>query len=279
MSVSKEEIQAARKTDLYCYLRMYHPDKFVAEGRSLKLAANPSVSIKSGYSGYYDFSSGECGNSIDFLVRYFGFSFMDAVSTLVHSGKLNSVLPVANYSNIFALPESSSDFKAAESYLLHRGISQEILMLLVEKKLIYQDRRQNVVFVNEGRDFCEVRGTYPSKSFHQCRKASADGYWAFSLIDDPQSAFICEAAIDALSLLQLHLCNPSVPMTAAYCSIAGVMNQEAILRIAEKYPSVLAVDNDAAGNACRERNPSFKSIRPVLKDWNEDLLSMKGKLS
>ena len=165
---------------------------------------------------------------------------MDAVSTLVHSGKLNSVLPVANYSNKFALPESSSDFKAAESYLLHRGISQEILMLLVEKKLIYQDRRQNVVFVNEGRDFCEVRGTYPSKSFHQCRKASADGYWAFSLIDDPQSAFICEAAIDALSLLQLHLCNPSVPMTAAYCSIAGVMNQEAILRIAEKYPSVLA---------------------------------------
>lgn len=149
-------------------------------------------------------------------------------------------------------------------------------MLLLEKRLIYQDLRNNVVFVNEDRDFCEIRGTYLSKSFHQCRKVSKDSYWAFSLVDEPQSAFICEAAIDALSLLQLHLYHSSIPMTAAYCSIAGVMNQAAILHIAEKYYSpVLAVDNDRAGNACRERNPSFKSICPVLKDWNEDLINRK----
>ena len=34
---------------------------------------------------------------------------------------------------------------------------------------------------------------------------------------------------------------------------------------------VLAVDNDAAGQGCRDRNPMLESIIPKNKDWNDDL--------
>ena len=57
-----------------------------------------------------------------------------------------------------------------------------------------------------------------------------------------------------------------------YCSIAGVGNQKAIERISSYLPvSILAVDNDDAGDTCRKRNQHLFTLKPVCKDWNEDL--------
>ena len=61
-----------------------------------------------------------------------------------------------------------------------------------------------------------------------------------------------------------------------FCSIAGVANQQRIDRIkagmdAAGLETVLAVDNDEAGEQCRQRNPECKHIVPKNKDWNDDL--------
>lgn len=39
-------------------------------------------------------------------------------------------------------------------------------------------------------------------------------------------------------------------------------------------PVVPAVDNDDAGELCRQRNPDCHAFVPTLKDWNADWLDM-----
>ena len=49
---------------------------------SLRLRWNHSVSIKSGYAGFTDFSSKDTGNAVDCLTNYFDYEFPDAVAAL-----------------------------------------------------------------------------------------------------------------------------------------------------------------------------------------------------
>ena len=61
---------------------------------------------------------------------------------------------------------------------------------------------------------------------------------------------------------------------AYYISIARVAKQPTIDRLKRsKIDLILAVDNDDAGQRCRNRNPDLEYILPVQKDWNEDLQS------
>lgn len=139
-----------------------------------------------------------------------------------------------------------------------------------------------MVFIDPSRTYAELRGTVPGISFHGMAPGSdTTGFWWFKP-GDPGStvtaAFICEAAIDAISL---HLLRQRFPLPPGnnpmYCSIGGVANQrridaiKAVMAAAGK-PTVLAVDNDDAGERCRQRNPDCYALVPRLKDWNADLL-------
>ena len=151
-----------------------------------------------------------------------------------------------------------------------------IISRLEDEGILYQERSHgNAVFITPQKDYCEIRGTYGGSAnhFHSCRKASADRFWYVTSSDfPPEIAFICEAAIDAVSLLLLRReardMDPSV-----FISIGGVYNQKAIDRIKRRMPAVIAVDNDAAGRQCRCKNSDVFSLIPSGKDWNEDLLN------
>ena len=167
------------------------------------------------------------------------------------------------------------------SYLASRGIPEWMSQRLMQSGLLYQEAKtNNIVFVSEEHDFCELRGTVPNNPFHQCRKADADRYWSFCpMLAPPLLAFICESSIDALSLYLLRGYYGQEPdaFPAVYCSIGGVCNNNAIDRICAQYVSILAVDNDQAGEKCRERYPNLGHFIPQKKDWNEDLLDLIAK--
>ena len=164
------------------------------------------------------------------------------------------------------------------AYLLGRGIPAGMIRLLEERGLLYQDRDHgNAVFVNPERDCCELRGTltYASRPFHGCLKTRPDRFWYFMGSEEkPGTAYLCESAIDAVSLFLLHK-RSGTENAAVYISIGGVSNQKTIERVKSRIHSVLAVDNDHAGDLCRERNPDMESIIPSAKDWNEDLQLLK----
>ena len=55
MKVNREQITAARRSDLFDFLRQTYPDKFIRTPRNLFLKENQSLVIHIGYSGYRDY--------------------------------------------------------------------------------------------------------------------------------------------------------------------------------------------------------------------------------
>lgn len=185
----------------------------------------------------------------------------------------------------FAPPAAlQGPYRQLFAYLMQqRGIPAELVQRLVDGGLLYQEAgHNNMVFIDPSRTYAELRGTVPGKPFHGMVSGSdATGFWWFkpgapgSIVT---GAFICEAAIDAISL---HLLRQRFPLPPGdnpmYCSIGGVANKrridtiKAVMSAAGK-PVVLAVDNDDAGERCRQNNPDCYALVPQLKDWNADWL-------
>lgn len=284
---SKEQMQRARKTDLYEFLMAYHAGQFKRDGDSIHPIDNGSLSIKRGYCGYKDFATDETGNSVDFLVRHLGYSLDDAVFTLIGETSSDAYKPSVSARPapqktaepevkeppVFP-PEKEGGFRNLFAYLLKRGISQGTIQRLIDTKLVYQEaEHNNIVFANTERTWGELHGTYTQgeKSFHgMIKNSQTDGYWAFKTVKDVDVVYICEASIDAISLYELHRMEGRTE-NACYVSIGGVAKQPAIDRIKSKHRVIMAVDNDEAGADCRRRNAELESIYPINKDWNEDL--------
>ena len=281
-NVSQEQIKAARHTDLYAFLLKYHNSNFTNEGDSIRPKDNHSLSIKRGYCGYRDFANDETGNSIEFLTNHMGYTFIEAVQALTYGSAADystdrQTSGIKTVPPIFPTPVNGT-YKNLFAFLTNRNISIETIQMLVSQKIMYQEKaKNNIVFINAERDFAELRGTYTfGKPFHgsvaNCRH---DGFWWFRTSKNASTAYICEAAIDAISLYELHKMQGNID-PAYYISIAGAAKQPAIDRLKRsKLNIILAVDNDKAGQVCRDRNFDLEYILPNRKDWNEDLQALK----
>ena len=232
----------------------------------------PTICMKKGCGGFKNYATLETGNSIDFLVRYMNYDFVTAVSRL--TATRNSA-PQSTRIHDVSLPQRAKEDTAIYRYLSGRGFTDEVIQKLIANGLLYQDVHRNAVFMNASGDFYESRGTWPGKAFHQCGKRTPDCFWSFVPDGTAEKAYICESSIDAVSLYLIHSRAGTENCNSAYCGIAGVANQRTIERIQHWLPSVLAVDNDDAGEQCRQRNRGIPVLIPRCKDWNEDLMANK----
>ena len=167
------------------------------------------------------------------------------------------------------------------SYLTKtRGLSPEVVNALIKAGLLYQDTRYgNAVFINSGHTYFEVRGTLSSIKLHRTyrSKGHASYWWLKSGNGNAQVAYVCESAIDAVSLYELHQMSNLQNTLSIYCTIGGVDNQQAIERIqcSGEHRVILAVDNDPAGDQCRALNLHFEALIPAKIDWNYVFMSLK----
>lgn len=277
MGVSQEQKQRARKADLYDYLIKHQRGMVELEGNSLRLKNNKSISVKQGYGAYKDWSTNEIGNGIDLLTKYMGYSFVDAVKELTCE-YVGAEFKASDeqIKSIYILPTMAADFRRIIKYLtVKRGIDKSIIQWLIDKELIYQDLHCNCVFANANKSFYELRGIYDTP-YHRNGDNSQQniGYWCFNNPDARvlTKAYICESAIDAISLYLLQ------PDDAYYISIAGVGNQQRIDAVkALGLEVITAFDNDKAGELGRTRNNDCKHVVPVhgCKDWNEQLVAKR----
>ena len=207
------------------------------------------------------------------------------------------------------LPYAGKNNEKIIAYLTGRGISYDTVKMLIDKRLLYQDENNNAVFVNSEFDWGEIRRTdtladykcvhensclkfwnaednglcesrtyckrYKSNTFRSILKNSRrDGFWWFQSGNSPAAfIYICESAIDAISLYELNQLEGS-NLNAVYVSIGGANKQDAIDRIkrAKCKDMFIATDNDDTGNDCRDRNMEAFSVKPKNKDWNDDLI-------
>lgn len=279
---TKQQIRDARVADLFAFLKENYPEEYHSHDRCLHPDFNPSISIKPGYSGYYDFSTGEHGNPIDYLMRYHGFSFLNAVVSLLSTDTVISDTvrnPGGNKDKQrtakmkkFMPPRPARDKKEAYRYLTEiRKLSADTISRLMCFGFIYQDIRNNAVFINPERDWGELRGTSGLPFHGMIPRSLPDRYWYFCPdIVHPYPYFICEGSIDAVSLYELR--RDAGDVSGTYVSIGGAAKQKPVDRILSFTDSVvIATDGDKAGDSVRDRNPSLKTVRPVNKDWNDDL--------
>lgn len=291
-NVTRDEIRTARVTGLYEYLEACHPDGFRSVGTTmLCMKSRDSIYIKKGIPGFTDFSDGSHGNSIDFLTGYLGYPFREAVAALVSSRAPVNIpqtraAPGTNRiqatERAIVLPDpADKPYRRMYAYLGSRGFPAHLIRHMESSGLAYQERLHgNIVFATPERDYCEIRGsyTYADRPFHGCMKTRPDRFWYLINCMPPErpgTAYICEAAIDAASLMLLHKYD-GITGPAAYISIGGAANQQSINRIKTRIRTILAVDNDEAGQKCRDRNPELDAIIPICKDWNEDLRVRKA---
>ena len=311
--VDKTATKKARLVNLYNFLLVRHPKEVIREGDSLRLCCNHSVSIKQGYSGFYDFSDGGHGNSVDCLTAYFDYGLPDAVEALCSFAAEHPDL-AASLSNApvghtltgaskavqkpseptkqpFTPPMPiEGEFRQLSDYLIqHRGIPPSLVQTLINDGLLYQEKEHNnIVFIDPAKTFVELRGSDRLRPFHRVGFSDLAAFWWFKprgIQTHATRAFVCEGAIDAISLyLYMSLWDENRAEEALYCGIGGVANQQRIDRIRAGMAmagceTIIAVDNDEAGEKCRQRNSDCRAFIPRLKDWNEDLLDFMDEHS
>lgn len=272
-------IQKAKEVDLYDFLTRYHADDVCLEGSSCLLMADRHVSVKRGTRIFTDFRTGAHGDSIDYLQKYLGYSFSESIYALTSGEVKKGTHHNADKTNkIFIAPRQNNNMNRAIPYLIGvRGIAQDLIDNLVTNEYIYEDLKGNVVFLNHERNYYELRGTQGQK-FCRNNDASPDNtnFFYFNkpyMEGRPTKCYICESAIDAMSLCEL------IGEDALYTSISGIANQQRIDKIKQlPLEPILAFDNDSPADKARERNADMKSIIPEgAKDWNELLQIKKGK--
>lgn len=299
-SFTEEQKKAARKADLYDFLMRYHAADVKREGNSLRLRANHSISVKQGYAGYTDFAAGTSGNGIDLLTEYFNYSVVDAILALADTTPVSAVSThqpdTSPQKPVFALPKPvQGQYRHLFAYLNQvRQIPVCIIQKLIGERMMYQEEEHNnIVFVSAARDFAEIRGTNSDIQFRGVVSGSnRNGFWWFKTENPHSSAvdvYICESAIDAMSLFAIHQFDYALHKDSAYpnpnnlyVSIAGVANLHKCLYIRQHMKNdhrvFLCFDNDEAGQKhARQLITEYPfqflqcSPAPECKDWNDEL--------
>ena len=168
---TEEEMRLARETDL--------PELLTSLGYRVKRIGRyhttvemDSLRIKDRRT-WFRYSENTGGDAIDFLRRFRGKSFPEAMEYLLAFHRRARDSPVRAVSKTredeppkpFALPPRNTDDRRAFAYLRKRGVAPQVIRRFLESGLLYEDAvHHNCVFV--GRDgsgrarYAGLRGTY-----------------------------------------------------------------------------------------------------------------------
>lgn len=295
--VSKDNVN----TDLVDYLT--NKGYFVVKsgnGYKIKVHKNhsgdlSSLSIFSNRRSWKRWSNGTHGSdAIEFCRIVYGMSFQEAIAELKGSLQHIENIPLEKKIEVaegLKLPERyQGKFSRLYAYLIQtRGLSPELVNALVSDGSIYQDNRNNVVFV--GRDefqkvrFACLRGTNTAVNFKKDCTGS-DKRFSFSIVGtDTTSLYIFESPIDLLSAATLankYTGNSKEYLKHSRLSLSGVSDValEHYLLVHQNVSTLhFWLDNDSAGRKASEMlckkysDRGFKVYNhcPKYKDMNEDL--------
>lgn len=270
-------------------------------GRYYSLKEHDSVRIDTSRNVFFRNSTGEKGSIIDFVMAMRGISLGAAIKEL--NGNLGSLEPTEkrekNYPDkdkptSLQLPNKASSMKNVFAYLVKtRCISQKLVQELVDRNMLYQDDRNNCVFVSRNEEniavFATVRGTNTYKRWvgdvYGC-----DYSHSFFIDNGADKLVVAESVIDALSFMDVMNQRGNNHLNYNYLALSGTGKAKEAIEYhleMEKYGEVLlALDSDTAGKRMTAEMVShINEIKPeinvsdynpeIYKDWNEALVAMK----
>jgi hypothetical protein len=293
---TEEQKRRANSVDLPEFLRR-RGEKLLSSGRDKRLASDHSVTVRGNQ--WFDHATDRGGLAIDFVQKFYGLSFPDAVIVLLGGesgiGYLSAREEPAEQRKPFALPPAHTDMRRVYAYLLQsRCIDRDVLTEFARAGLIFESAEpsadktkiyHNAVFV--GNDEHGVarhghkRSIYTSGKSYRGNIESSDPRYSFHWVGESDQLYVFEAPIDLLSYISLH---QEDWWKHSYVSLCGT-SEHAMLWMLEQYTQlgeiVLCLDNDDAGVKASERLTGFLAehgygnIRvdhSEEKDWNDELV-------
>ncbi len=293
---SEEDIQYANSVSIIDLAHKYNLE-LKKKGNEYHVDGQGGLVISDDGSKFNNFSKGVGGSAIQFVMAMENVSWKDAVKEILG----NDFKPVNLFatgeqvnrdSNTqFMLPESNENYKRMYAYLLKtRGLNKEVVQNFVDKKMLYQDKKGNCVFVgydekNEAK-YGSLRGTLTDKQFRGDVKGSNKAV-PFALKNNNKLLHIFESPIDMMSYLSIMKNREIDHSNRDFVSTGGtnITPIETVIKSNDKLETlIVCVDNDEAGKNFANRisqqfGNKYKVVNhfPHNKDYNLDLIEMNNK--
>ena len=294
INFTEQEKESANSASIVDYLN--------AHGETVKRAGreyvwdSPTGKVSIHGSEWYSQYEQVGGGAINFVRKFFGLSYPEAVQSLLGSNVESAIIrepreQKRDEKKPFALPEKHTDMRRVYGYLLReRLIDREVINRFVRDGLIYEDAEyHNAVFVGKNTEGVPVhaqkRATSPKSNFKGNLESSIAEY-SFHFNGTSEYLFVFEAPIDMLAYISMHPQRWEDHSYVALCSTAD----RAALQMLKDNPNIktvyLCLDNDSAGQTGCERVANaihglgeYKvwRVTPQNKDWDEDLKALNGR--
>ena len=236
------------------------------------------------------------GGAVNFVQKFFGLSYPDAIQSLLGNNVGESVIGGKKSANIkakkpFELPEKHTDMRRVYGYLMHeRLIDRQVLNRFVKDGLIYEDAKyHNAVFVGKDKSgkpvHAQKRATSAKSNFKGNLDSSIAEY-SFHFDGSSEYLFVFEAPIDMLAYISMHKNGWENHSYVALCSTADRAALQMLKDNSHIKTVYLCLDNDNAGIlGCQRVAASIHAlgdytvwrVAPQNKDWDEDLKSLHGR--
>ena len=294
----KTDLEEIKKISITEYARQmgFIPVKI---GSYYTLKEHDSVRIDPRKNIFFRNSTGDRGTVIDFVMAFKGVSCGEAIKLLCDEIELPKVYKEQNSvpqkKKELILPAKARNMKNVFAYLVKtRCINQKIVQEMVDRDMLYQDERNNCVFVSRNENgksvFATVRGTNTDKKWVG-DLSGCDYSHSFFIDNCSRNLIVTESVIDAMSMMDIKEQKGENHQEYNYLSVSGLgKSREALGYHLGKtlYDIVfLAFDNDDKGREiAKEMKKHIESINQDIsvsmlipeaaKDWNEELQKERG---
>lgn len=294
----KTDLEEIKKISITEYARQmgFTPVKI---GSYYTLKEHDSVRIDPRKNIFFRNSTGDRGTVIDFVMAFKSVSCGEAIKLLCDEIELPKVYKEQNSvpqkKKELILPAKARNMKNVFAYLVKtRCINQKIVQEMVDRDMLYQDERNNCVFVSRNENgksvFATVRGTNTDKKWVG-DVSGCDYSHSFFIDNCSRNLIVTESVIDAMSMMDIKEQKGENHQEYNYLSVSGLgKSREALGYHLGKtlYDIVfLAFDNDDKGREiAKEMKKHIESINQDIfvsmlipeaaKDWNEELQKEKG---
>ena len=266
-------------------------------GTYITLKEHDSVRIDLRNNTYRQYSTGEYGSVIDFVINFGNYDTKTAIQLLSEyrgSASFKPFIAVTESEKSpvcdFELPQKAESFKNIFAYLIKtRKIDINIVSNWIKNGNLYQDKKNNCVFVGydtEGKaSFACKRGTNTNKRF-VADVTGNDYKHCLYINNNTDTLVVTESPIDLMSVQTILYAKGRDFQKYNYCALSGTEKYEAVKNIVLENPNitnvVLGLDNDNAGitaiDNIKSILPANIKVTPFLpqneKDWNAELQSI-----
>lgn len=304
---TEEQIERANRVSLMELAQQYGFKLEPGGRKALHAQKSGGLYIFKDSNRFYHWASDTKGGAIDFVMKYKGKIFAEAVAELIGESYRPYVRERTPYvkeeKGPPVLPEKAQNFKRAYWYLTSvRGIEPEIVSHFTNAKMLYQDAKYgNCVFVGYDTDgepkYCAMRSSSERSSF-KMDATNSDKSYPFYNEGKSDLLIVSESPIDLMSHATLAKVFYGRDWEQDHRVSLGCLWDGALERYLKSHPEirriVFAVDNDylsrdkdgafvnwgqqAAAKWCTkysEKGYKCDIHRPRLKDFNEDLTEMR----